>query len=102
MKIQLNQELKDLKGNVLEEGEKKEAITLKSICVNALLSPLGEKKGEEPDGTEKMRRFCLAEKIEKANEIDLKSEDIVKIKNIVGQGFNTIIVGQVFKMLENN
>ena len=107
--FQLNRELSTginsyhdkFKENIVT-AEKGEKIILKTVCVNALLSMQGEKKGEEIDGNEKIKRFLLAEKIQKCDEIDLKLENIVKIKNIIGILYTPLIVGQVCSILEGN
>jgi len=98
MKIKLTQKIKNLKGENLKDG--KVDIELKAVCVNALLSETPEKEGGKVDGNEKMKRFLLAEKIEKAKELDLKAEEIAKIKAIVGGSFAPLIVGRVYNALE--
>jgi len=47
-----------------------------------------------------MRRYLLATKIQKANELDLKSEEIVLLKKVIGEMYGVLVVGQSFEMLE--
>jgi len=95
MKVKLNQPLKELSGEVIKNGEK--VFELKNACVEALMV---NNPKEEIDGNEKMGRYLLAMKIEKANELDLKSEEIAKIKNLIGAVYGVLVVGQCFEMLE--
>lgn len=104
MKIKVNQPLKTIKGEEIknekiENGkvvESKESFLLKDACVNALLA----NDDEKIEGTEKMKRYLLASKIQQANELDLKSEEIVKLKEAVGKAYGALIVGQVYQLLE--
>ena len=100
MKIKVNQVLKDLKGEDLKGKKKGEKVELKTICVNALLSEVPEKEGAKIDGNEKMKRFILAEKIQKANEIELTVEESSKIKAIIGGAFPPLVVGRAYNALE--
>ena len=100
MKIKVNQVLKDLKGEDLKAGgeDKEKGLELKVICTNALLSDNAEI--EKIDGNEKMTRFLLAEKIQKANELDLTVEEITKIKKVIGLFYGPLLVGRAYNALE--
>ncbi len=106
MKIKLNQALVKMDGEKMfkEEAingkmiETKNEFQLKDVCVNSLLANVEK---EEIDGVEKMNRYLLATKIQKANELDLKSEEIAKLKKVIGRIYGVLIVGQAFEMLEN-
>lgn len=99
MKINVNQKLKTLDGQTMKDvGAKGEAIdaTLKMSIVNAILSPVQNEKG-----VDKVKKYELATKIYKAKQtVDLTAEDIVLIKDRVGEIFPPLVVGQVFKVLE--
>lgn len=83
--------------------EKEKYITLKRICVNALLSEAKEEKNIIITGEEKVKRYELAKKIQEAEtKVDLKTEEIVLIKKMIGLVYPPLIVGQCFQLLENN
>jgi hypothetical protein len=96
MKINVTQTLTDLNGEdiMTEKGD----LTLRSVLVNSLM---GNYKEENISGEEKLNRFILAEKIQKNDEIELKSEEISKIKKLIAKAFTTLIVGKTYKILEN-
>lgn len=96
MKIDVGQVLKTLSGRPMEDDEKK-PLTLKWACVNSLLAHYPK---EEIDGTEKMKRFKMAYKIEKGGEVELSAEEVAKVKTLVSQSMTTLIVGQSHLMLE--
>lgn len=105
MKIKLDKCLVDIEGekmfkDSIVDGKRvvsKNEFQLKDVCVNALMANVDE---EKIDGNEKMKRYLLATKIQKANELDLKSEEIVKLKEQIGKVYGTMIVGQAYQMLE--
>ena len=105
MKIRFDKPLLKLDGEKMfkervEDGkyvETKDEFRLRDVCVNALMMNIEE---EKIDGTEKMKRYLLATKIQKANELDLKSEEVAKIKELVGKVYGVLIVGQAYEMLE--
>jgi len=90
------QELKDLEGNTLLDKEK--PVTLKSVCVQALMAVDTK---EEVNGEEKYKRYQLTQKIGEKEEVDLSTEEISKIKQLIGKSFVTLVVGQSWDMLEN-
>ena len=92
MTINFDEKLKTLKGEDLKEQET--IITLKDVCANALLA-----NEEKMEGRIKLENWNLAQEIYKGGEIELSSEDIVKIKNLIGKFYPTLIAGQVLKIL---
>ena len=102
MKIKLEQNLKnldnvDLKQNV--EGVEK-PITLKDICINALMLQL---EGDAHEGSSKASRYALGVKLYNLKEeAELTVEEISEIKKRVGKvpQYGPLIVGQCFNMLE--
>lgn len=89
--------LKDMKGNDLTEPDEA-PITLKAVAVNSLLAAL---PNDSPSGEEKVKRFLLATKIQSGESgVEVTPEDIVLIKRMVGQAMATLIVGQVFVLLD--
>ena len=105
MKItDLNRALKTLDGKPIpdgrpvEKGEDFVALTLKDVCMNALLAfdPNGKMTGKD-----KFERYSTAVKLQEAEtEVELGAEDVVKIKECVGILYSPLIVGQVWNMLE--
>jgi len=106
MRIKVNQPLRKIDGEkiykeILKDGkvvETKDEFLLKDACVNALLA----NDDKITEGVEKMKRYLLASKIQQAKELELKSEEIVMIKEAVGKNYGALIVGQVYQMLEKN
>lgn len=96
MKINFNQKLKTLDGKEVKDNDGK-PLTLGSVSVNALLSNI---PNEKVDGKEKVRRYELAKTLNRGGSIDVKSEDIVKIKELISQAYTTLIVGQTHELLE--
>lgn len=98
MKINFDGCLKNIKGEVLKEKDAKgieSSVLVKEICVNALL--MNEEKVE---GTDKMKRFVLAKKIQAGGEIGLTAEEIVLVKEMVGKFYSPLVVGQIFELLD--
>ena len=80
-----------------------EDYTLKSICIDVLFSPEMTPDGRpvQVDGIKKFERWELASKIYNANGIiELKSEEVTQLKDLIGKGYGPIIVGQAWEALE--
>lgn len=80
------------------QKEKMKDLTLRLIAVRALLTmePNDKTKPEE-----KYDRGKLAEKImESKSAVDLSSEEITKLKDLIGKGFASQIVFHAFDMLD--
>ena len=93
MKVNVNVQIKDLDGNDIE------GITVKGIIVQAL-TVLGE---EDKNMTGDMRytQYDLARRITEAGDVaELKAEDIVLIKKLVGKMYQPIVVGRIYDALE--
>ena len=69
--------------------------TVKSIMVNAVLSPV-----EKESGIDKVKKYELAKKIYSSDEVDLNEDEIILIKERVGECFPPLVVGQVFELLK--
>jgi len=98
MKINVDVTLKTFDGKTMMDadsnGNAVEA-TVKTLLVNAVLAPTKDEKG-----VDKVRKYELAKTIFKGGEVDLTPEDIILIKQQVGDNFAPIVVGQVFEMLD--
>ena len=104
MKIDFNQELKTIEGEILQRTRRKgnqvveEPATLRWAAVEALLTV--DPKVTIP-GEEKAKRYDLALKIQDSNgSIDLGVDDISFIKKICDDHFAPLVMGQTRKMLE--
>lgn len=107
MKIRFDKALQKLDGETMkkeifdEEKKKwvdtKDDFQLRDVCVCALMANIEE---EKIDGMEKAKRYLLAMKIQKANELDLKSEQVAKLKELIGKVYGVLIVGQCYELLE--
>ncbi len=102
MKIQLNQKLKTLDGEVIKimSGKKEIDFTLADAVMTALTSNFEDEKNLT--GEEKVIRFTLAQSIQrkKNGEIDLSADDIVLIKKLIGKAYGTLVSGQVWGILK--
>jgi len=93
MKINFNQTIKNIKGEVVKD------LTLKSVSIEALLATFEDERSLS--GEEKVKRFVLATRIESnSNDMDFKVEDVAKIKQLIGKGYGPLVVGQAWEMLD--
>jgi hypothetical protein len=98
MKVDTTQVLKTLDGQVMKDNDGQgNAVdaTLKMALVNSILSPV-----QKESGIDKVKKFNLAQRVYKDDEVELTAEDITLIKERVGETFAPIIVGQVWNILE--
>ena len=87
-----------LAGEPLKEsvdGEVKD-VTVKTVIVNALLNPM-----EKDTGMQKMEKEELARKVYQNDSVDLTIEQVKLIKDRIGEMYAPIVVGQVWRLLEN-
>ena len=100
MKINLTTQMKQADGikPIANRDPEKNGLpmTLKDVCINALLAP--DQKETEKD---KYSDYELFQKLRDVKEIDLKSEEIVRIKKKIGLIYPALIMGQAFDLLEN-
>jgi len=97
MQINPEQVFQTLDGKHIEDPQNKKPLTLKDICVSALLGNYDEKI----DGTEKVKRYMLATEIYKAKgNIDLSAEDISLLKKLIAIAFSTLVTGQAWEILD--
>ena len=104
MKLDLNQTIIDTDGRivVMEEGI---PFLLKDAIKRALVANYAYEMSSERSlglsGEDKFKRWELATQVSKADEsIEIKAEDIVLIKSLIGKFFGPVIVGPVWNMLE--
>jgi hypothetical protein len=95
VKIDFTRPILDLSGKPIESDG--QPLTLEMVTVSSLLQP-----AKDPNGTDKYRRYTLIRMIHGATEVDLKTDDIVYIKKLIGESpFTPIVTGQAYDMLEN-
>jgi hypothetical protein len=106
MQVNVNVVLVDLDGDPIKDAKKAADgqveyvdVTLKRICVNALLAA---QQDEKLDGLESVRRFNLARKINgaKDGQLKLSAEDISKVKSLIGKSYAPLVTGQAWELLE--
>ena len=95
MKIDFDVCLRGFKNEPIMVGDKN--VTLKDVCVKALVGPADEKS---ISGDEKYIRFTLAQKISSGGVLDLKVEEVAKIKELIGKNFGVILVGASYNLLD--
>lgn len=93
-KINFSVVLTKLEGDPLKD-DKQEDLTLAGAAKQALLV-LDEKQ----TGEEKYENYCIATKVANGGEVTLKSEEISKIKEMIGKYMYPIVVGQAWDLLE--
>lgn len=96
MKIKLNTQLKTSNGiDTLLDGEGK-PMTLREICIHALLSPDNKDTRQK-----KWDKYELYKKIrDAAEEVDLVSDNISFLKELIAQFHSQLVMGQCFEILE--
>ena len=99
--INFNTALKNLRGEELKDitDGKEKPITLKTVCVEALLTAYPK---EEISGTEKMKRYRIAKKIDDSNgeELKITLDELKVVKDLVGTRFSPLIVGAAYSILD--
>jgi hypothetical protein len=91
-----NTNILDVQGNPIVTAGK--PMTVREAIGNALHAAL---QGEQPNGDEKYKRFQLSLKIETSDgKPDLTTEDLSRIKDVVGKAFGPLVVGRVFDLLD--
>ena len=98
MKIDYEQKLFSVDGTPVVESADT-PLTLKRTCLAALLNFRPLRSGESLTLEEQLKRFALAGKVEKEKE--LKSDEVVIIKNAIAHWFqNPIVTGAAILALE--
>jgi hypothetical protein len=98
MKINVDQQIKNLEGELFKESDGTTDLTLKKVLVRALV--LQHPSDDKQTGDEKFALYQLASKITNTEgEIDVKPEDIIILKKRVGIMYATAMVGPVYEIL---
>ena len=99
--IDFNQEILDLNDKPIKDGEN--ALRLGDVCCSALLANM---PSEQIDGTQKLKRFNLARKIQGDKNEDefavmrLNSTQKTQILELVAKVYTTVVYGRVYEALE--
>jgi len=97
MKVDFDSKITDLRGEALR-GEDGSDVTLASVSCTALLASYPDEQNLVPDA--KVRRFRLAQQAIAGGEQDVKAEDVVELKNVLGKAYGPLVVGRAFDIIE--
>ncbi len=98
MILNVARELKQLNGQPIQDvgtDGKATPATVRHVLVNALMQPK-----EKDLGMEKMKKYELATRIFKNDSVELDANEVAMLKNLVGELFAPLVVGQVWNLLE--
>lgn len=97
MKIKINTALIGANNEELK-GEKGRTLTIKDVCVNSLLIP------QQADNEKtKWEKYEIYRKIKDSqDEVELKTEELLVLKKAIGATQPTLIMGQVWEMIEGS
>lgn len=76
-------------------------MSLSTVCVNALLG-FDPQEDARLEGTEKLRRFNLAQKLYNGGWVEVTAEEVALLKTLVNRMYAPLIVGRVWQVLESN
>jgi hypothetical protein len=90
--------IQDLKGKPLKEGN--EDMTAAAVTSNALLAPF---PNDTAGPTEKSKRFKLAMRIiENPARVEINSDEMTMIKDMVARVYITLVYGRIEELLEHS
>ena len=109
MKINVTQQLTELDGTPMVTGKQMcqmcgqvvsetEPMTVRLAATRSLTAIYRDE--QNLPGDEKVTRFHLALKVTDEDEPDLKAEDIVLIKMVVGKMYGPVVVGRMWGILD--
>ena len=110
MKIDVAQQLTELGGTPMVTGRQvcqvcgsvigeSEPMTVRLAAVRALTAQYRDE--QDLAGDEKVTRFHLALRLTDESEPDLKAEEIVLIKSVVGKMYGPVVVGRMWSILDS-
>lgn len=94
-KINLNDEIIGFDNKPIS-GENGKNATFKSICQIALWQSVDQTESAQT----KYENYKLSRKIDVEGEVELTTEEIVKLKDKVGKVYGTLLVGLTYDKLE--
>lgn len=96
MRIDFSTPIRDLKGEVIKDGNKD--FTIGAVSCTALLNPYEDEKNIGAD--DKVRRFQIALKATAGGEQELSVEEVAELKKLIGKFFAPLVVGRAFEILD--
>ncbi|ATI54500.1 hypothetical protein [Sphingomonas melonis] len=98
MKIKTNTPLTELDGApIMMEGA---PLTVRGVLVRSLLLPPAD--GRSLPGDEQVRRYDLAQRVYREEEVTISTEDAVVMKNCVAASWGPLVTGQMFTILNGD
>jgi hypothetical protein len=98
MKIDFDSTINDLTGKPVVIAETKDTLTLKSVCLNALMSQFPDEA--HLPGEKKVERLALAMRIHEGGELEMTPEDAAELKRLIGKAFwHPLTVGRAWDIL---
>ena len=97
MKIKITDVIKQIDGiKPIENPENKKAMTLKDVCINALLA-----SDQKDEAKQKFTDYETFKKLRDSNkEVELSAEEISRIKMKIGNIYPALVLGQAWEKLE--
>lgn len=103
MKVNFSQILNNINGKPLkhrdEEGNEGD-LKLSDVCTNALMSLAEQDKNE--NGVKKFKRYQLATKIHKQDEVEVTAEEVSLLKEKIGSLYGPAVIGPCYELLEGS
>lgn len=100
MLIDFQKEIKNIHGVTVKESDAPDAkpVTLGFVAIEALLI---DDPQARVSGSDKMKRYRLAQEISKLKEaLDITVEDVALIKDLIGKKFSANIVGPAYDLID--
>jgi len=101
MKLNLDAVITDLKGKAIPYKDGKDApeedLTLKQVALTALLN---DSPDERLTGDQRFKLGRLAEKVYAGGEIEMKVDQIAKVRERIGLIWNTIVVARAWGLID--
>lgn len=106
MKFDFTQKMVGLNGTPILDGEEPEKgevdkrlpLTLSTVACNSLLGSYRDEPNLQ--GTEKVKRYAFAMKINGAASVSLDLDERTYLKTMIGKAYSAIVVGQAWLMLD--
>lgn len=96
MKVDLTENILDLKGNAISiTPGSEDKLTLREVLCGALIAP----DNKVQSAKEKVKRFKLAVVLTENDTVEMDEEERVMVKDLVGGIYGSLIVGRVFEAL---
>ena len=77
---------------------KPEPLVLRTVLINALMAQFENEQNLE--GTKKIKRYMLAQKLSTNDSVELEAEEIAMLKDLTGKAYATVAVGGIWALLD--